>query len=56
MAGMSSALPLPLPALDSIWRAPLVPAALAYTAGIVLDRYAVVPFAASLLLMPRVYC
>ena len=30
--------------------APLVPAALAYTAGVVLDRYAAVPFAASLLL------
>jgi competence protein ComEC len=51
MAGMSSTLPSPPIALDSIWRAPLVPAALAYTAGIVLDRYAIVPFAASLLLM-----
>ena len=37
--------------LDSIWRAPLVPAALAYTAGIVLDHYAAVPFVVSLLLM-----
>ena len=35
---------------DSVWRAPLVPAALAYTAGVLLDRYAAVPFAVSLLL------
>lgn len=30
-------------AADSVWRAPLVPLALAATAGIVLDRYAAVP-------------
>ena len=48
---MASALPQSPIALDSIWRAPLVPAALAYTAGIVLDHYAAVPFAVSLLLM-----
>ena len=35
---------------ESVWRAPLVPAALAYTAGVLLDRYAAVPFAVSLLL------
>src|SRR4051794_7019770 len=27
------------PASDSVWRAPLVPIALAVTAGVVLDRY-----------------
>ena len=51
MAGMATSAPLPqAPPNDSVWRAPLVPAALAYTAGVVLDRYAAVPFAASLLL------
>src|SRR5437764_201860 len=34
---------------ESIWRAPLVPAALAFTAGIALDRLAGVPFVFSLL-------
>jgi competence protein ComEC len=34
---------------SSVWRAPLVPAALAYTAGVVLDRYAAVPLAVSAL-------
>jgi hypothetical protein len=34
---------------ETVWRAPLVPAALAFTAGVVLDRYARVPLAASLL-------
>src|SRR6266404_1815516 len=33
---------------ESIWRAPLVPAALAVTAGIVLDRYSSIPWPASL--------
>src|SRR5947209_12716458 len=33
----------------SIWHAPLVPLALAMTAGIVLDRHAPVPFLASLI-------
>src|SRR5262245_60673394 len=33
----------------SVWRAPLVPAALAVTAGVVLDRYASLPLASSLL-------
>jgi competence protein ComEC len=33
---------------DSVWRAPLVPAALAVTAGVVLDRYAAVPLPVSL--------
>ena len=33
----------PIAVLESIWRAPLVPIALAATAGIVLDRYAGVP-------------
>jgi hypothetical protein len=32
----------------SVWRAPLVPAALAVTAGIVLDRYAPLPLLAGL--------
>jgi competence protein ComEC len=35
---------------ESIWRAPLVPAALAFTAGIVLDRLFTIPFLFSLLL------
>ncbi len=43
-----SAAASPPPASESIWRAPLVPAALAISAGVVLDRYAVVPPAASL--------
>ena len=34
--------------LDNIWQAPLVPLALAATAGIVLDRYASVPLLFSL--------
>src|SRR5262249_51808667 len=33
----------------SIWRAPLVPVALALTAGIVWDRFAAIPMAASLI-------
>src|SRR5947209_20118563 len=33
---------------ESIWRAPLVPAALAFTVGILLDRYASVPLPVSL--------
>src|SRR5215469_3849833 len=37
-----------LPWADSVWRAPLVPVALALTAGIVLDRYAEIPLAVSL--------
>ncbi len=37
------------PAGDALWRAPLVPVALALTAGIVLDRYASVPLPISLL-------
>jgi hypothetical protein len=36
---------------ESIWRSPLVPAALAVTAGVVLDRYFGVPLAVSLLAM-----
>ena len=51
MPGMANVPSSPVIALDSIWRAPLVPAALAYTAGIVLDHYAAVPLAISLLLM-----
>ncbi len=51
---MATAPSPPLPARaappDSVWRAPLVPAALAYTAGVVFDRYAAVPIAVSLLL------
>src|SRR5262249_12986344 len=35
--------------LDNIWQAPLVPVALAATAGIVLDRYASVPLFFSLI-------
>src|SRR5262249_50580671 len=38
----------PAPPLEGVLRAPLVPVALALTAGIVLDRFAVVPLAASL--------
>jgi competence protein ComEC len=34
---------------ESVWRAPLFPAALAYTAGVVYDRYASAPLAFSLL-------
>ncbi len=57
---MSSAAPALVPAprtlpgpaaplfTDSIWRAPLVPVALAATAGIVLDRYFSLPLAGSL--------
>ena len=48
MAGMATA--PSSPATESVWRAPLLPAALAYTAGVVLDRYEAVPFAVSLLL------
>jgi hypothetical protein len=33
---------------QSVWRAPLVPAALAVTAGIVLDRYFAIPLVVSL--------
>ena len=33
---------------DSVWRAPLVPVALAFSAGILLDRYASVPLPGSL--------
>jgi competence protein ComEC len=36
------------PALESVWHAPLVPAALAITAGIVADRYVAVPLVVSL--------
>jgi competence protein ComEC len=51
MAGMATTLPSPSAApLDSVWRAPLAPAALAYTAGVVFDHYAAVPFVVSLLL------
>jgi competence protein ComEC len=46
---MASATQPSSPASESIWRAPLVPAALAVTAGVVLDRYAAVPLAASFL-------
>jgi competence protein ComEC len=47
-AKASAAVP-PAPVLDdAIWRAPLVPAALALTAGIVLDRAAGVPLGISL--------
>ena len=46
----SPPLPVAVAPTDSVWRAPLVPAALAYTAGVVLDRYAAVPIAVSLLL------
>jgi competence protein ComEC len=46
---MASAPPSSPPVPESIWRAPLVPAALVVTAGIVLDRYASVPLAVSLL-------
>jgi competence protein ComEC len=46
---MASAPPPPSPASESVWNAPLVPAALAVTAGVVLDRYAAVPPVASLL-------
>src|SRR5262245_28527209 len=35
---------------ESIWRAPLVPVALAFTAGVALDRFAGVPFLFTLLL------
>jgi competence protein ComEC len=52
MASMATIPPatVPPPSLpgDSIWRAPLVPAALAITAGVVLDRYAAIPVAVSL--------
>jgi competence protein ComEC len=46
---MASALPPSAAAPESIWRAPLVPAALAVSAGVVLDRYAAVPLPISLL-------
>src|SRR5262245_22877649 len=38
-----------LPPIKRIWRAPLVPVALAVTFGIVLDRYISVPLPVSLL-------
>ncbi len=44
---MSSTAPLP-PPVNEIWRAPLVPVALAATAGILLDRAASVPFPVNL--------
>ena len=48
MADMASAPSPPLPAApDGVWRAPLVPAALAYTAGVLLDRFASVPIEVS---------
>jgi competence protein ComEC len=48
----ASSPPLAAPAApESVWRAPLVPAALAYTAGVVLEHYAAVPVVISLLLM-----
>ncbi|HZY90208.1 MAG TPA: hypothetical protein VFE78_35630, partial [Gemmataceae bacterium] len=40
--------PVNLTAPGSVWRAPLVPVALVFTAGVVLDRYASPPLAASL--------
>ena len=40
--------PPPPDQLDGFWRGPLVPAALAVTGGIVLDRYAAIPTAVSL--------
>jgi competence protein ComEC len=48
---MATAPPPPLTAAppENVWRAPLIPAALAFTAGVVLDRYAPVPLAVSLL-------
>src|SRR5207253_821909 len=50
---MTTAAPASAPGKDelprSIWRAPLVPVALAVTAGIVLDRYAPLPLLISLL-------
>lgn len=46
---MAPAPPAPPPASESVWHAPLVPAALAVSAGVVLDRYAAVPPPASLL-------
>src|SRR5437588_10686021 len=36
------------PLADSVWRAPLVPAALAFTAGILLDRFCSLPLIGSL--------
>src|SRR5437763_1950895 len=39
----------PFPPAESVWRAPLVPVALAGTAGIVADRYASIPLGISLL-------
>jgi competence protein ComEC len=46
---MSTAAPSPPPLTANIWRAPLVPVALAATAGIVVDRYVGVPLVFSLL-------
>src|SRR5271163_3920826 len=46
---MSTTAPAPLPPSDNIWRAPLVPVALALTAGIVLDRFHSVPLPISLI-------
>src|SRR5215475_6913041 len=37
----------PTPAEQSIWQAPLVPVALAYTAGIAIDRHFCIPMAVS---------
>ena len=52
MAAMSiipaTSVPQPSAPTNLFWRAPLVPAALAITAGIVLDRYAALPIAVSL--------
>src|SRR5262245_24961458 len=55
MASVASSLALPAetavapnPLADSIWRAPLVPLALAATAGIVADRYGIISFPVSL--------
>jgi competence protein ComEC len=45
---MEAASSMPPAPVENIWRAPLVPVALAATAGIVLDRFALVPLAVSL--------
>jgi competence protein ComEC len=52
-APLTPAAPAALPGAsrlpENVWRAPLVPAALAVTAGILLDRFASVPLAGSLI-------
>src|SRR5262245_33780839 len=47
----SAARALSPPLIADVWHAPLVPAALALTAGIVLDRHASIPLGASLLVI-----